>query len=78
MDIKVKDNRIPSARFLDICYGDFFIYDGNVHIKKKGFRVDNGPMEKFYNSIDTNGNFRYFVPAALINPIKKMTLAIEG
>lgn len=46
MDIKVKDNRILSARFLDICYGDFFIYDGNVHIKTEGFHVDNGPMEK--------------------------------
>ena len=46
MIINVKDNRIPLARFLDICYGDLFIYDGSVHIKTSGFsgfRVDNGP-----------------------------------
>lgn len=77
MDINVKDNRISSARFLDICYGDLFIYNGVVHIKTSGFRVDNGPVENFYNSIDINGNFRYFTPAILINPIKKITLTIE-
>lgn len=77
MDINVKDNRIPLARFLDICYGDLFIYDGGVHIKTSGFQIDNGPAENFYNSIDINGNFHYFAPGALINPIKKITLTIE-
>ncbi len=80
MIINVKDNRIPLARFLDIYYGDLFIYDGSVHIKTSGFsgfRVDNGPTENFYNSIDINGNFCYFTPETLINPIKKITLTIE-
>lgn len=77
MDINVKDNRIPSARFLDICFGDLFICNNVVCIKTSGFKVDNGPIENFYNSIDINGNFRYFTPATSVNLIKKITLTIE-
>lgn len=78
MDINVRDNRIPLAKYQDICFGDLFIYNGVICIKTSGFKVDKGPMENFYNSIDINGNFRYFTPNALINPIKKITFAIEG
>lgn len=78
MDIKVKDNRISLVRFLDICTGDSFIYDNAVCIKTNGFRTDdNSPIENFYNSIDINGNFHYFVPATLVNPIKKVIFTIE-
>ena len=77
MDINVRDNRIPLAKYQDICFGDLFICNNVVCIKTSGFRVDSGPMENFFNSIDINGNFRYFTPAALVNPIKKTTLIIE-
>lgn len=75
IDINIRDNRIPLVEYQDICFGDLFIYV--VYIKTSGFRVDNGPMENFYNSIDINGNFCYFTPAALVNSIKKITLTIE-
>lgn len=77
MTIDVKDNRILTKRFIDIFSGDTFMFNGTIYIKTDGFRVDSGPMENFFNSIDINGNFRYFTPAALVNPIKKTTLIIE-
>lgn len=79
MDINIRDNRIPLVEYQNICFGDLFIfiYNNVVCIKTSGFEVDNGPTENFYNSIDINGNFRYFTPAALVNSIKKITLTIE-
>lgn len=77
MTINVKDNRILTKRFIDIFNGDVFMINGTIYIKTDGFRTDTGPEENFYNSIDINGNFHYFTPTYLINPIKKITLTIE-
>lgn len=77
MTINIKDNRITSKRFIDIFNGDAFIINGTIYIKTNGFRVRIGLTENFYNSIDINGNFYYFTPTDLVNPIKKITLTIE-
>lgn len=77
MTINIKDNRILTKRFIDLFNGDVFMINGTVCIKTSGFKVDNGPIENFYNSIDINGNFCYFTPATSVNPIKKISLIIE-
>ena len=77
MTISVKDNRIPTKRFIDIFNGDAFVINGTVYIKINGFRINTESAENFYNSIDINRNFHYFISTDLINPIKKITLTIE-